>query len=49
MWIIELMIQYNVDISKCIIIPVPFGTGNDFANALGWGVTVPVDFLGKNN
>lgn len=49
MWIVSLLIKYDIEISNCIIIPFPFGTGNDFANTLGWGTTVPLDILGKNN
>ncbi|CAD8169782.1 unnamed protein product [Paramecium octaurelia] len=49
MWIVGLLLQYQIDLNRCIIIPFPFGTGNDFANSLGWGTTVPADVIGKNN
>ncbi|CAK61805.1 unnamed protein product (macronuclear) [Paramecium tetraurelia] len=46
MWIVELLLQHQVNIHRCIIIPFPFGTGNDFANTLGWGTSVPNDVIG---
>lgn len=38
-----------MNIHSCIIIPFPFGTGNDFANSLGWGTSVPSDVIGMDN
>ena len=35
MWVIESIIDYQIDAKKCAIIPFPFGTGNDFSNTLG--------------
>ncbi|CAK65676.1 unnamed protein product (macronuclear) [Paramecium tetraurelia] len=49
MWIVELLLQHQVSIHSCIIIPFPFGTGNDFANTLGWGTTVPNDVIGMDS
>ncbi|CAD8102521.1 unnamed protein product [Paramecium sonneborni] len=49
MWIVGLLLQHQIDLNRCIIIPLPLGTGNDFANTLGWGTTVPADLFGKNN
>lgn len=37
MWVVEEMIKYNIDVEKCPIGIVPFGTGNDFSRVLGWG------------
>ena len=49
MWIVELLLTHQVNIHRCIIIPFPFGTGNDFANTLGWGTSVPTDVIGVDN
>lgn len=35
MWVVENLIQYEIDTDKVVIVPLPFGTGNDFSNALG--------------
>lgn len=48
MWVVEEMIYFGLDVNRCIIIPLPFGTGNDFSNAVGWGTAVPTDVIGKN-
>lgn len=48
MWVIESLVEFHIDTDRCIIIPFPFGTGNDFSNALGWGVDVPSDLIGNN-
>ena len=37
MWVVEEMIHYKIDIEKCPIGILPFGTGNDFSRSLGWG------------
>jgi len=37
MWIIEEMLAHGIDFQRCPIGIVPFGTGNDFSIALGWG------------
>jgi len=37
MWVVDEMINYKIDVEKCPIGIVPFGTGNDFARVLGWG------------
>jgi diacylglycerol kinase (ATP) len=34
-WVVESLIKAKIDILKCVIIPFPFGTGNDFSNSLG--------------
>lgn len=40
-WVLKSLVENKIDLNLCIIIPFPFGTGNDFSNALGWGVNVP--------
>lgn len=37
MWVVEEMINYQIDQTKCPIGILPFGTGNDFSRVLGWG------------
>ena len=37
MWVIDEMINFEIEMSKCPIGIVPFGTGNDFSRVLGWG------------
>jgi diacylglycerol kinase (ATP) len=35
MWVIESMISHEVEVDRCVIVPLPLGTGNDFSNSLG--------------
>jgi len=35
MWVIECLINFKIDVMRCILIPLPLGTGNDFSNSLG--------------
>lgn len=37
MWVIEEMIKANIEVQKCPIGIIPFGTGNDFSRVTGWG------------
>lgn len=30
-------VKSGVNLSKIIFSPIPIGTGNDFANSVGWG------------
>jgi diacylglycerol kinase (ATP) len=46
MWVLDLLIKFNVDIDNCPIGIVPFGTGNDFGRVTGWGGDTPSDVLG---
>lgn len=48
MWVIEEMIKYSIDVSKCPIGIVPFGTGNDFSRVLGWGGSAPLKMVGPS-
>ena len=35
MWVVGDMIKHKIDIKKCPVGTIPFGTGNDFARCLG--------------
>jgi diacylglycerol kinase (ATP) len=37
MWVVDEMINYKIDVEKCPLGILPFGTGNDFSRVLGWG------------
>ncbi|KAJ1797072.1 hypothetical protein LPJ59_003363 [Coemansia sp. RSA 2399] len=43
---LEAMMEYGVDVGRLYFSCIPFGTGNDFADALGWGRSVPGDAVG---
>ncbi|KAJ1984303.1 hypothetical protein H4R33_004430 [Dimargaris cristalligena] len=40
--------QAGIDFSKVYFSCIPFGTGNDFSQALGWGKTVESNFVGNH-
>ena len=41
MWVVDELIKNNIDFEKCSIGIIPFGTGNDFSVATGWGGKCP--------
>ncbi|KAJ2554413.1 hypothetical protein EV175_002591 [Coemansia sp. RSA 1933] len=43
---LEAMMDYGIDVGRLYFSCIPFGTGNDFADALGWGRSVPGDAVG---
>ncbi|KAJ1732862.1 hypothetical protein LPJ61_001840 [Coemansia biformis] len=43
---LEAMMAYGIDVERVYFSSIPFGTGNDFADALGWGRSVPGDGVG---
>ncbi|KAJ2909771.1 hypothetical protein GGI21_001547, partial [Coemansia aciculifera] len=43
---IQAMMDHGVDVGRVYFSSIPFGTGNDFADALGWGRSVAGDALG---
>lgn len=45
---IQAMIDYGIDVGRVFFSCIPFGTGNDFADALGWGRSVPGDGVGDH-
>ncbi|RUS13820.1 ATP-NAD kinase-like domain-containing protein, partial [Endogone sp. FLAS-F59071] len=40
MSVFEELVKYNVDMDKVYFSCIPFGTGNDFSQILGWGRTI---------
>ena len=46
MWVVEEVINFGLDVNKCVIIQLPFGTGNDFSNSIEWGTAVSTDVIG---
>lgn len=42
MWVIEEMIKAEIDVAKCPIGIIPFGTGNDFSRVTGWGGNIAI-------
>ncbi|PIA15575.1 hypothetical protein COEREDRAFT_24808, partial [Coemansia reversa NRRL 1564] len=45
---LEAMMAYGIDVGRLYFSSIPFGTGNDFADALGWGRSVPGDGVGES-
>ena len=46
MWVVDKLMENNVDTCECPIGIVPYGTGNDFSRVLGWGGDTPDDIMG---
>ena len=40
-WVVSVLLSAEIDLSKCPLGIIPFGTGNDFSRVLGWGPTAP--------
>ncbi|KAI9311921.1 ATP-NAD kinase-like domain-containing protein [Dichotomocladium elegans] len=48
MSVVELVDEYDIDFDLVYFSCIPFGTGNDFSQVLGWGRTIPhKDVLGN--
>ncbi|KAL0081923.1 ATP-NAD kinase-like domain-containing protein [Phycomyces blakesleeanus] len=48
MSVFELLVSHSVDLDLIFFSCIPFGTGNDFSQVLGWGRTLPnKDILGS--
>ncbi|KAJ2364517.1 hypothetical protein H4S01_003743 [Coemansia sp. RSA 2610] len=45
---LEALMDYGIDVGRLYFSCIPFGTGNDFADALGWGRSVPGDGVGES-
>ncbi|KAJ2715698.1 hypothetical protein H4S00_004768 [Coemansia sp. D1744] len=45
---LEALMAYGIDVGRLYFSSIPFGTGNDFADALGWGRSVPGDGVGES-
>mmetsp|Transcript_10389 Transcript_10389/g.22469 ORF Transcript_10389/g.22469 Transcript_10389/m.22469 type:complete len:704 (+) Transcript_10389:69-2180(+) len=49
MWAISSIESHRIDHTQIAIGVVPFGTGNDFSRALGWGGAAPAKLVGVDN
>ncbi|EER17160.1 diacylglycerol kinase, putative, partial [Perkinsus marinus ATCC 50983] len=47
MWVLQELIQHGINTDRVCIGIIPFGTGNDFSRATGWGPSAPSDFPGS--
>jgi diacylglycerol kinase (ATP) len=47
-WVIQDMVKHAIDIDKCPVGIIPFGTGNDFSRVLGWGGGVSATLMESN-
>ncbi|CAO3699507.1 unnamed protein product [Rhizopus stolonifer] len=48
MSVFEMLVSHMIDLDMIFFSCIPFGTGNDFSQVLGWGRTIPhADILGK--
>ncbi|KAI8325184.1 hypothetical protein GQ54DRAFT_255062, partial [Martensiomyces pterosporus] len=45
---IQAMFDNGIDVNRVYFSCIPFGTGNDFSDALGWGRSVPGDAVGES-
>ncbi|OBZ85302.1 Diacylglycerol kinase A [Choanephora cucurbitarum] len=41
MSVFELLVSHKIDLDQVFFSCIPFGTGNDFSQVLGWGRTIP--------
>ncbi|KAF4740593.1 hypothetical protein FOZ62_001870, partial [Perkinsus olseni] len=48
-WGVDLMTKADINLEKVVIGIIPYGTGNDFSQSLGWGKTISSDLPGKKN
>ncbi|KAI9283343.1 ATP-NAD kinase-like domain-containing protein [Sporodiniella umbellata] len=48
MSVFEMLVSHKINLDSVFFSCIPFGTGNDFSQVLGWGRTIPhKDILGK--
>ncbi|KAJ1899726.1 hypothetical protein LPJ66_001922 [Kickxella alabastrina] len=45
---LQAMMDYGIEVGRLYFSCIPFGTGNDFSDALGWGRSVPGDAVGES-
>ncbi|EER17449.1 diacylglycerol kinase, epsilon, putative [Perkinsus marinus ATCC 50983] len=48
-WGVDLMTKAGINLEKVAIGIIPYGTGNDFSQSLGWGKTIDSTLPGKGN
>jgi diacylglycerol kinase family enzyme len=47
LWVVSLVGEHGIDLTKIVFCIIPIGTGNDFSRCLGWGGS-PISFSEGN-
>lgn len=47
-WTVSEAMAHKLDLSRVFFGTIPYGTGNDFSNSFGWGVSPPHNLLSHN-
>jgi diacylglycerol kinase (ATP) len=47
-WVMSEVISHGIDTTRVVFGTIPYGTGNDFSHAFGWGAKPPKHLLSSN-